>query len=942
MAVPEQTPYIEHTGNGVTTSFSLGFQCESKDHLIVLMDEIEPPIETWSLIDGNVVFTAAPTSGQKITLQRNTPFSRTTDYQSYNNSFRPPAVNNDFDRVWWKIQELGVRDWLLDLKIQKFRDDVNLTAMEETLEQAQSLRDDTAAFAVEVKDNVAQSQTLLANTTEQASAAASSATSANSSKDLAKQYADNIDASLTAIAGGHKAYQTLALAQAAQASLPANTIVEVTNDPTASNNGTYQWNGTTLTKSAYDPLTQAKADATTKANAAEANAKSYTDAVNEINYSTTKTPDIVYTPITGARLNTVASNPAFLLPGVNDKYLKIKVSDFKSITITGARTDVSDWKWVFTDADLKRISISTHEGNRTYVIPENAVWAYRTYFNASSDTSENPGMIISGEYKLDPLQLQISTLENEVDYLANGSPISNVVISPIYGGFINTDQTGSILRPNTDSSHLKINVQGMESLTITGTVPGPNWKWVFTDADLNKIAISTFYGNGVLLIPENAVWAYRTYTIPYLNQFETETLKIVAKSKHKTVEYVYTDLKEDISKLEILAEDNNGFYGKKSAAMLDAFNKGDILKISDFPAATQHEQIDAAIAFIKKRGWGILDLGSGVWLRNSAVLLPDNCWIYLNEATVKLADGVFDNVFRNDGIIPNPDPSKNALELRENKNIRIFGKSKDLAKVSGPDVPYTAPHPIAGGDPVPWVGDWYGWRTMAILLANVKDYKLHDFAMEKTTCWAISQEHGCENFEVFNIKFDTNVKNGDGVDVRQGCKHGKIYNITGSTSDDMVALSAIQNFVTQHPSGNYIYPLQVGGYDDRGFGGDIEDIQISNISGKGQHHGIRLLASGGSKVGRISIDNVSDSGGVFVNAIVLISSGYGTPAVMGDLFNVTVNGIESNQSITPLKISGPIKDSAFNKIRQHRTGGVLYSSTATFENTEITNAEFVV
>lgn len=86
-----------------------------------------------------------------------------------------------------------------------------------------------------------------------------------------------VDTTFAAYVGGRKAYTTLALAQAAQSSLPANTAIEVTNDPTASNNGTYQWNGTTLTKSAYDSLTQAKADATTKANAAEANAKSYTD-----------------------------------------------------------------------------------------------------------------------------------------------------------------------------------------------------------------------------------------------------------------------------------------------------------------------------------------------------------------------------------------------------------------------------------------------------------------------------------------------------------------------------------------------------------------------------------------------------------------------------------------------------------------------------------------
>ena len=117
MAVPEQTPYKEYTGNGITTSFALKFQCESKDHLIVLVDDIEPPIATWSLTGGNVVFTTAPAAGQKITLQRNTPFGRTTDYQSYNNSFRPPAVNKDFDWIWLKLQELGVADWLLRLKI---------------------------------------------------------------------------------------------------------------------------------------------------------------------------------------------------------------------------------------------------------------------------------------------------------------------------------------------------------------------------------------------------------------------------------------------------------------------------------------------------------------------------------------------------------------------------------------------------------------------------------------------------------------------------------------------------------------------------------------------------------------------------------------------------------------------------------------------------------
>lgn len=146
MAVPEQTPYIEHTGNGATTSFALKFQCETKDHLIVLVDDIEPPIATWSLTGGNVVFTTAPAAGKKITLQRNTPFSRTTDYQSYNNSFRPPAVNKDFDWIWLKLQELGVADWILGARIDALKnyvdrkdDELKAYLMEEIRKQGVAL-----------------------------------------------------------------------------------------------------------------------------------------------------------------------------------------------------------------------------------------------------------------------------------------------------------------------------------------------------------------------------------------------------------------------------------------------------------------------------------------------------------------------------------------------------------------------------------------------------------------------------------------------------------------------------------------------------------------------------------------------------------------------------------------------------------------------------------
>ena len=46
MAVSEQTPYIEYTANGITTSFALEFNCDNQDHLIVLVDDVEPVLGT--------------------------------------------------------------------------------------------------------------------------------------------------------------------------------------------------------------------------------------------------------------------------------------------------------------------------------------------------------------------------------------------------------------------------------------------------------------------------------------------------------------------------------------------------------------------------------------------------------------------------------------------------------------------------------------------------------------------------------------------------------------------------------------------------------------------------------------------------------------------------------------------------------------------------------
>lgn len=125
MAVPEQTPYIEYTANGSTNSFDLGFYCKNQDHLIVKVDDAEPSVGSWSLNSGAVVFGTAPTNGKKITIQRNTPILRLTNFQSSNNSFRPEALNEDLDRVWLRLQEEDFSKFLLNQLINMNYEDLD-------------------------------------------------------------------------------------------------------------------------------------------------------------------------------------------------------------------------------------------------------------------------------------------------------------------------------------------------------------------------------------------------------------------------------------------------------------------------------------------------------------------------------------------------------------------------------------------------------------------------------------------------------------------------------------------------------------------------------------------------------------------------------------------------------------------------------------------------
>ena len=278
MAVQEQTPYIEHIANGVTTSFALGFVCDSADNLVVTINDLPTNVGDWSFSDGNVVFQYPPLLDSLIKIWRNSPLARSTTFKTYDNSLNPNSLNFDLDKIWLVMQELNVKNSFSDIKLQELLDALvegNINGLPAEVlariagdESTKSLVNLEAIRAYQAESNLSDridNESLIADQNILAE------------KNRAEAVEQNLLIQVNSVGVGNKAYKTYVLMDADKANIPAKSKVTVTNDATASNNGDWQWDGAVFTKSVYDPLTQAKADATTKANTAEANAKLYAD-----------------------------------------------------------------------------------------------------------------------------------------------------------------------------------------------------------------------------------------------------------------------------------------------------------------------------------------------------------------------------------------------------------------------------------------------------------------------------------------------------------------------------------------------------------------------------------------------------------------------------------------------------------------------------------------
>jgi hypothetical protein len=176
--------------------------------------------------------------------------------------------------------------------------------------------------------------------------------------------------------------------------------------------------------------------------------------------------------------------------------------------------------------------------------------------------------------------------------------------------------------------------------------------------------------------------------------------------------------------------------------------------------------------------------------------------------------------------------------------------------------------------------------------------------------------------------------NHDGVDVRKGCHDIVIENISGSTGDDVVALTAYRD----PPGAPPRYGMQIGGNADLGERDDVYNVTIRNVKARsaGGHGVIRLLVCDGIKMHHIAVENIVDTAsGVQKRPQATIRIGDSRfhktrKCEMGEMHHVSVRGVKASGKVA-VQVKGPLCDSEIVSVTE-APGGVKYKVDAQTEN----------
>lgn len=269
---------------------------------------------------------------------------------------------------------------------------------------------------------------------------------------------------------------------------------------------------------------------------------------------------------------------------------------------------------------------------------------------------------------------------------------------------------------------------------------------------------------------------------------------------------------------------------------------------------------------------------------SNAILLTSGMTILVDDCTIRQKDGAFDNVFRGANIHLDPaKPTAEAVAIEPLSDVRLLGRGN--AVIQGCAQNRRAVHPVLQRE-MEMTGDYWGFLTYQVLLVCTDKIEISGLHFRDTRGWAITLDL-CTRFHIHTVRVDSDVKNGDGIHLLSGCSDGVIENITGSTSDDMIAVQSGFSLPTL-PYKNYLAPFTPSGVVSKSLQTrdlDCHHLVIRNITAGGKMHNIILLALNETCIHHVEIENIRDENRQepYFATVFLYTGIYGAPGTLRDI-----------------------------------------------------------
>ncbi len=392
-----------------------------------------------------------------------------------------------------------------------------------------------------------------------------------------------------------------------------------------------------------------------------------------------------------------------------------------------------------------------------------------------------------------------------------------------------------------------------------------------------------------------------------------------------------------------------------------------MIYVNDYHCGTDSETIERAMA--NRTADGIIVFTPRVsdtepernyWRIDRAILLPENTTVVLQNCKIMLSDKCRDNFFRtaNCGFgFPDPAPINN-VHIRGEGYVILEGADHPRATGDSSKLQH-CPCPHKPEDIIAIDADWvpaerkqsgnldfwdihdhsygtdagnpnesqYGdWRGIGVLFARATHFSIENLHIVESHGWGISLED-CSYGTVRAIDFDArmskeidgmlmNMENQDGIDIRNGCHHIVISDITGETGDDLIALTAIVPDKEVYHPGGALRATHVMHNDWSRRERDIHDIIIRNVIGCSYLCWVLRLLPANTRIYNVVIDGILDTCDPNNRpaGTILLGDGGGYGANQPEsMFGITISNIVCNSS-TGITLAGYMKDSTITNV----------------------------